>query len=109
MSIKICIDNSLPESRLTGHAFTQGYIFPALIAALVPFRTFVVRRMFDEDDLVYLDPMEEAFATSDEEENDFVKEFHLSHAINASDIEDAALPHGFAEYRGQHPDPHKNS
>ena len=38
-----------------------GYVFPALIAALVPFRAYVVTCFFDAADLVYLDPMDEAF------------------------------------------------
>jgi hypothetical protein len=42
--------------------FSTGYIFPALIAALVPLRTYVLSYFFDPDDLAYLDPMDEAFA-----------------------------------------------
>jgi hypothetical protein len=38
-----------------------GYIFPALIASLVPFRAYVITYFFDEADLVFLDPMNEAF------------------------------------------------
>ena len=33
-----------------------GYLYPALLTALVPFRSFVLSRMFNEKDLTYLDP-----------------------------------------------------
>jgi hypothetical protein len=36
-----------------------GYIFPALVAALVPIRSYMVYYMFTEEDLKYLDPFAE--------------------------------------------------
>ena len=36
-----------------------GYIFPALVAALVPIRSFLVPRYFSSEDLKYLDPIGE--------------------------------------------------
>lgn len=47
-----------------------GYIFPALIASLVPFRTYIVSRLFSEEDLVYLDPLDEAFTSPTTEDED---------------------------------------
>lgn len=76
-----------------------------MIAALVPFRAYIVSWMFDEDDLQYLDPMDEAFASHvkkvDENKEDFVEE-------NNSDGSDADEV-GFSEYHGQHPDAHKTN
>lgn len=37
----------------------QGYIFPILVTALVPIRSFLISRCFSEADLVYLDPIGE--------------------------------------------------
>lgn len=37
-----------------------GYIYPALLTILVPFRSFILSRVFDEKDLKYLDPTAES-------------------------------------------------
>jgi hypothetical protein len=98
----------------------SGYIFPALIAALIPVRTYIVSWMFDEDDLRYLDPMDEAFTPPGKDDNDdddekkenqncysdFASEHYLAHHVQGGGIDESSLPHGFAEYRGQHPDEH---
>ena len=39
--------------------FGTGYIFPALVAALVPIRSYLVYYMFSEEDLKFLDPFAE--------------------------------------------------
>ena len=36
-----------------------GYIYPALLTALVPFRSYILSRVFSEEDLKYLDPTAE--------------------------------------------------
>jgi hypothetical protein len=55
---------SLSSLKFKTHTHTHthtGYIFPALIAALVPFRAYVISYFFTDADLVYLDPLDEAF------------------------------------------------
>lgn len=37
----------------------KGFIFPILVAALVPIRSHIVSRCFTKQDLKYLDPIEE--------------------------------------------------
>jgi hypothetical protein len=44
---------------LSAISFVSGYIFPALVAALVPIRSYLVYYMFTEEDLKYLDPFAE--------------------------------------------------
>ena len=61
------------ESLVTNYPYPSGYIFPALIAALVPFRTYIVSRMFDEDDLVILDPMDESITPPDSQRHNDVE------------------------------------
>ena len=41
-----------------------------MIAALVPFRSHIVSRLFSEEDLVYLDPLDEAFTSPSEGDDD---------------------------------------
>jgi hypothetical protein len=63
-----------------------GYIYPALLTALVPLRSYVVSRWFSQDDLQHLDPVTE----TEEEYHEEQREFH--HA------------HGEEEFRGIQPD-----
>ena len=49
-----------------------GWIFPALVGALVPVRSFFVSRVFTDDDLVYLDPISQ----TDEETHDEKVKYH---------------------------------
>ena len=102
----VCIGGvSLPRN-----SYLSGYIFPALIAALVPLRTFVVSRMFDEGDLAHLDPMDEAFTPPDSQphNHDVVEENQSSKGSQASDLHRKVNLQGFSDDRsGQHSDPHK--
>ena len=41
-----------------------GYVFPAIVTALVPFRFYVLPRCFHQNDLKHLDP----FAENEEEQ-----------------------------------------
>jgi hypothetical protein len=71
----------------------SGYIFPALIAGLVPLRSYVVCRLFTKGDLAYLDPFEET-------EDDYVEEQkEIIAAERRPSIDEAELFHGFSEFR----------
>jgi hypothetical protein len=52
-----CTDRSIFLSSPANNV--SGYIFPALVAALVPVRSYFVRYLFSEEDLKYLDPFAE--------------------------------------------------
>lgn len=70
-----------------------GYIFPALIAALVPVRSYIVSRLFDDSDLKYLDPV-------DETDDDYVEEIREIHAAERRpSIGEEELFHGLSEFR----------
>lgn len=47
------------HERLTCFLFVIGYIYPALLTALVPVRSYILSRCFDEEDLKHLDPYSE--------------------------------------------------
>ena len=71
-----------------------GYIYPALLTALVPFRAYILSRVFSERDLKYLDP----FGESEEEyeqEQKVVREAER-HVVEAE--EDIEFPH-FGSFR----------
>lgn len=75
-----------------------GYIYPLLLTLLVPFRSYILYRLFPEADLRHLDP-------ADETEEEFYEEqrliHHAFHDGNESvDEEDMAFPTR-AEFRGQ--------
>ena len=38
----------------------SGYIYPALLTALVPFRSYVLERLFKAEDIQHLDPTDES-------------------------------------------------
>jgi len=38
----------------------SGYIYPALLTALVPFRSYVLERLFKKEDMDHLDPTDES-------------------------------------------------
>lgn len=71
-----------------------GYIFPALIAAFVPVRKYLVSRLFDENDLKHLDPTGETSEDYDEEQ--IIIEQAL---LEAKEIDEADVFHGFSEFR----------
>lgn len=73
-----------------------GYIYPALLALLVPFKSFVLHRFFSEDDMKYLDPCDE----SEEEFHDEQRLIHHNERHVSMDEEDIAFPTR-AEFRGQ--------
>lgn len=80
---------------------TIGYIFPALIVALVPFRAYVLPLIFDEEDLMHLDPMDHAFMPPTGDHDESVKEQKDESVIfGPSQVEDVASPE---EYMGERP------
>jgi len=72
-----------------------GYIFPALVAALVPIRSFFVSRVFAEDDLVYLDPMGE---TEEEAHDERVK--YSQRQLSIDEVEHTDQP-GFSDFHAE--------
>lgn len=71
---------------------TLGYIFPALVAALVPIRSFFVSRVFSAEDLVYLDPIGE---TEEEAHEERVK--YLERRPSVDEAEHTDMP-GFSDF-----------
>mmetsp|Transcript_10860 Transcript_10860/g.25254 ORF Transcript_10860/g.25254 Transcript_10860/m.25254 type:complete len:613 (+) Transcript_10860:293-2131(+) len=71
-----------------------GWIFPALVGALVPVRSFFVSRFFDEDDLVYLDPISQ---TEEETHDEKVKYLERRPSVDEADI---AEP-GFSDFHAE--------
>lgn len=71
-----------------------GYIFPALVTALVPFRSFVISRYFSEDDLKYLDPYAE---TEDEYLEERKAYLERRPSVDSVDI---GLP-GFSDFHAE--------
>jgi boron transporter len=74
-----------------------GYLYPALLTALVPVRSYILERLFSPEDLKYLDPF-----GGDNDEEDYHKEQRLIH-MNRNDSFDEAemdIPTR-AEFRGQ--------
>jgi len=69
-----------------------GYIFPILVVILIPFRLYVVSRIFNDDDLIYLDPIGE---TEEEVHDEKVK--YLEHKPSIDEAEIDALP-GFSDF-----------
>lgn len=71
-----------------------GYIYPALLTALVPFRSYILDRLFDADDLKHLDPVDE----TQEEYHDEQKAIHLAQRQGSFDSEEFEFP-SRAEFR----------
>eukprot|EP00525_Craspedostauros_australis_P005285 CAMPEP_0198114780 /NCGR_PEP_ID=MMETSP1442-20131203/6066_1 /TAXON_ID= /ORGANISM="Craspedostauros australis, Strain CCMP3328" /LENGTH=213 /DNA_ID=CAMNT_0043772169 /DNA_START=102 /DNA_END=743 /DNA_ORIENTATION=+ len=62
-----------------GHFSEVGYIFPAMVAALVPIRSYLVHALFSQEDLKFLDPQDEAMkAPGNDTENDKKDEDHVA-------------------------------
>jgi hypothetical protein len=80
---------------LTMFARCTGYIYPALLTALVPLRSYVLTRYFTEADLKHLDPYDE----SEEEYRDEQKAIRLAERTGSFDEEDIAFP-SRAMFRG---------
>eukprot|EP00934_Nitzschia_sp_Nitz4_P002737 Nitzschia sp. Nitz4//scaffold103_size77763//2583//4601//NITZ4_005434-RA/size77763-processed-gene-0.0-mRNA-1//1//CDS//3329532295//2727//frame0 len=70
-----------------------GYIFPALIALLVPLRSYGVSRMFSAEDLKHLDPVDESEEDYEEEQ----KQIHAAERRSSMGEED--IFHGFSSFR----------
>lgn len=87
-----------------------GYVFPALIAAFVPIRSFLVSRLFHEDDLKFLDPVDETEDDYIAEQIDFEEDYNASPKLAAefglglSEFRIGNIPHGPDEYYQQHPE-----
>jgi hypothetical protein len=77
-----------------------GYIYPALLTALVPIRSYILDRLFDADDLKYLDPFGDE--ESEQDYHDEQRKFHLALLAPSEsfDLEDLDFPTR-AEFRGQ--------
>jgi hypothetical protein len=80
---------------LTIFARCTGYIYPALLTALVPLRSYVLTRYFTEADLKHLDPFEE----SEEDYRDEQKAIRLAERTGSFDEEDLVFP-SRAMFRG---------
>lgn len=74
-----------------------GYIFPALIGLLVPFRSFIMSRLFSEEDLKYLDPIG---LTEDEAHDEKVLLMSRIPSAGEDDVEAAAMP-GFGDFHAE--------
>jgi hypothetical protein len=74
--------------------YTIGYIFPALVAGLVPLRAYIIPRLFRQEDLQYLDPFGET-------EQDYIQEQkEMLHALQRQpSLDEAELFHGISEFR----------
>jgi GNAT superfamily N-acetyltransferase len=75
-----------------------GYLYPALLTLLVPFRSYILYRLFPEEDLRHLDPV-------DETEEEFHEEqrlvHHAFHDGDKSVDEEELAFQTRAEFRGQ--------
>jgi hypothetical protein len=54
-----------------GLFLSAGYIYPALLTALVPVRSYILARWFDDEDLKHLDPFGETEQDYHEEQKAF--------------------------------------
>ena len=71
-----------------------GYIYPALLTALVPFRSYILERWFKSEDLKHLDP----FTESDEE---YHEEQRVIHHLTGDIVDDEDIWPNRAEFRGE--------
>jgi hypothetical protein len=71
---------------------TSGYIFPALVTALVPLRSWVVSCLFTEEDLKHLDP-------AGETEDDYLEEQEVFHHERRPSLNEADMAVGFSAFR----------
>jgi len=79
-----------------------GYVFPALICLFVPFRSFVVNHLFDENDLLYLDPVTETdadFMTDLIDYDEAITPKRTSEfGLGISEFRTSGVPHDADEY-----------
>ena len=71
----------------------SGFIFPVLVAALVPIRSFLVARCFSDADLNYLDPIGE---TEDEQHDE--RALYYERRPSVDDAEVTANAPGFSDF-----------
>jgi boron transporter len=76
-----------------------GYIYPVLLALLVPLRSFVLERTFRQDDLTYLDPCENPEGGGGYREEQ--REIHRAERRASLDGEEDLLFPNRAEFRRQ--------
>jgi len=69
-----------------------GYIYPALLTALVPVRSYILSRVFKEEHLKHLDPY-------DASEENYEEEQHMVHRMRADSAEAEEIVNR-AEFRG---------
>ena len=69
----------------------SGYIYPALLTALVPVRSYILSRLFSEDDLQYLDP-------SGETEEELREETRKKHLQRNDSFDSADTPPHFGQF-----------
>lgn len=62
-----------------------GYVFPVLIAALVPIRSYIISCFFSEEDLVYMDPPDGIFGVAEDLDEDDSEEEATNKAAATSD------------------------
>jgi hypothetical protein len=72
-----------------------GYIYPALLTALVPLRSYILARCFTEADLKHLDPFDE----SEEDYREEQKAIRLAERQGSFDEDDIEFP-SRAMFRG---------
>lgn len=72
-----------------------GYIYPALLTALVPVRSYILSRFFSEQDMKHLDP----FGETEEDYHEGQRLFH-HHRSESFDSDEQFFPNR-AEFRGQ--------
>jgi hypothetical protein len=72
-----------------------GYLYPALLTALVPIRSYILSRFFDEGDLKHLDP----YGETEEEYHEEQQCFHFQKSDSFSE-DDLDIPNR-AEFRAQ--------
>lgn len=77
------------------HFASVGFIFPALVGALVPIRSFFVSRCFSDKDLEYLDPISE---TEEEVHDERVKYMEKQPSVDEAEVVD--MP-GFSDFRAR--------
>lgn len=79
-----------------GQFSPTGYIYPLLLTLLVPFRSYLLAKLFKPEDLRHLDPADE----TEEEFHDEQRLVHHTIAKGSIDEEDVAIP-SRAEFRGE--------
>lgn len=74
---------------------SKGYIYPALLTALVPVRSYILSRCFDEEDLKHLDP----YGETEEEYHEEQQAIHFQRNDSFSE-DDIDFPNR-GEFRAQ--------